>query len=384
MNAIANLLLSLEATVVYESAYRLSQAVLTFLTPILFLMAIAIRVMETQLGSLAGNGRYATMFRDIAGWGFVIGAYVGIGALIIEFFNPIYAWIDSIGSVKLAMASYAAIMDKNQQQGDVGTLAGIFTTPYLYTGVAALLYYGSLIFVVAVAVFFKIAKAAAFGLGYAWGLVAIPVSISESFRILRGWGLLMAFALIWPIIEGFSMALFASMFAKAADAVTAINEPNAQVRAAHIMLLFSVLNLVLLAAMIAAPFLTNALVSNAASGAAIAAPFLGAAAAAGIGMLKATQSAGGRVLGGGNGGGGNPLGTNPPPPQPRVIPPAPSPRTAPPTPGRSVTPSQPGVAAASDVDAAAPAPSAADAEQSRRAAKARRGVFVTRTKRAKG
>ena len=154
------------------------------------------------------------------------------------------------------------------------------------------MYYVTLVVVGFLEVFLKVANVLVFGVAFIWGLIAIPVSISTTFRILRGWGLLVAFALVWPIVQGLIMGMFSALFINAANTLTTTPDPNGVMLVANLMLLAAVAHLLLAAVMIASPLVANALVSNASAAAGVVMPFVGAAVAAGVGTAVAASKAG--------------------------------------------------------------------------------------------
>lgn len=292
MNDLARLLTSFDVSIIFAVSHKLAASVGMFIAPTLLLLSIYIRLMETQLDALVGSGKYGTALRDMVLWTVVLGSYYGIGNIIFEFFNPIYAWFDSFGSLAATMKSFSDVMAQNKVDNDAHgmTLIGVMSQPYVL--IASLLYYVSLVIVAFIAAFLKIANALVFGIAFVWGLIAIPMSISITFNILRGWAVLLAFALVWPIVQGLLMAMFSMLFTNSVNTMMEMPDADATLRAANIMLLFSVMHLILGAVMVAAPFVANALVSNTSAATGIVMPFVAAATAAGVATVK---GAGGRV-----------------------------------------------------------------------------------------
>ena len=292
MNGLPELLSSFDMTVLYSVAYAIAETVAKYLSPVLLLVAIYIRLMETQIDALAGSGKYGTALRDILFWGFVLGAYYAIGALIMDFFNTIYAWLDSFGSLKATMAAYDNIMTKNAVDINAKgvTALGLLSSPYVL--VSSLLYYGTLIIVAFISAFLKIANVMAFGIAFIWGLIAIPISISTTFKILRGWAYLLAMALVWPIIQALLIAMFSMLFTNSANILMGIPDADPILRGANIMMLFAVMNLLLAAILISAPLIANALVTNSSAASGIVMPFVGAAVAAGVATIKERNAIG--------------------------------------------------------------------------------------------
>jgi hypothetical protein len=296
MNNLAVLLTSFNMEVLFKVAYAIADVVGKYLSPVLLLMAIYMRLMETQIDTLTGSGKYGTALKDILLWGFVLGAYYAIGALVMEFFNEIYAWLDTFGSLKSTMDTYSNIMQKNAKDMTASgiTLTAVVSAPYNL--IAMFLYYGSLIIVAFIAAFLKIANVMTFGIAFIWGLIAIPISISTTFKILRGWAYLLALALVWPIIQALLVAMFSMLFSNSADTLMQITDADPSLRAANIMMLFAVMNLLFAAILVAAPLIANALVTNSSAASGIVMPFVAAAVAAGISTIKGRDARGSSSL----------------------------------------------------------------------------------------
>ena len=296
MNDLAVLLTSFNMEVLFKVAYAIADVVGKYLSPVLLLMAIYMRLMETQIDALAGSGKYGTALKDILLWGFVLGAYYAIGALVMEFFNEIYAWLDTFGSLKSTMDTYSNIMQKNTKEMAVSgiTLTAVVSAPYNL--IAMFLYYGSLIIVAFIAAFLKIANVMAFGIAFIWGLIAIPISISTTFKILRGWAYLLALALVWPIIQALLVAMFSMLFTNSADTLMQISDSDPSLRAANIMMLFAVMNLLFAAILVSAPLIANALITNSSAASGIVMPFVAAAVAAGISTIRGRDARGSSSL----------------------------------------------------------------------------------------
>jgi hypothetical protein len=291
MNDLALLLSSFDVKILFDIAKSIADAVGLYLSPVLLLMAIYIRLMETQVDALASGGKYGTALRDMMIWTFVLGSYYSIGAYVIEFVNPIYTWLDSFGSLGKTMEAFSTIMAKSNlsiQSGGV-TLIGLASAPYVV--IAELFYYGTLILVAFLTAFLKIANVMTFGIAFIWGLIAIPISISTTFRILRGWAYLLGFALVWPIVQGLLMAMFSMLFAGSSETLMTLPDADPMLRSANIMMLFAVMHLLLGAVMVAAPFIANALVTNASAASGVVMPFVGAAVGAAAGTAAAGHAA---------------------------------------------------------------------------------------------
>lgn len=303
MNELAALLTSFDVSILFAVAEQIAKVLATTISPVLLLISIYIRLMETQIDGLTGGGKYGTALRDMMLWTVVLGSYYGLANLVFEFFNPIYVWMDSFGSLAETMKSFANIMAKNKVALDANglTLTGVITAPFAL--IAMFLYYLSLVIVAFLSAFLKVANVLILCVAFVWGFIAIPVSISTTFKILKGWGLLLAFALVWPVVQGLMFAMFAMLFKNSADTLLTMSDMDATVKAANIMMLFSVMHLLLAAVMVSAPFIANALVSNTSAAGGIVMPFVAAATAAGVATIKGGQAQGGIPSGGGVSGG---------------------------------------------------------------------------------
>ena len=299
MDLLQLLLKHFDVTYMSDIMWSISRTIAMYISPILMIVAMYIRLLETQLGALVGSGKYGVAIRDALLLSFLLGVYFTLGGLIVDFMNPFYAWLDKIGSLKTATDAFKEytvyIKSQTKSQNLLEDIVGLGAAPY--TAVCSLFFYGTLIGVTFITMFLKIALVMVFGIAFMWGLIAIPISISTTFKILKGWVLLYAFSLTWPIIQGLLLALFVGLFIKSVNAMIA--DPansNAQLLAGDIMLVFSVLHLLMIAVMIAAPFIAVSLITNSMAAGGIVMPFVAAAMAAGSLTAKAIQNKGGGAL----------------------------------------------------------------------------------------
>ena len=285
-NNVESLLLLLDPTPMYMEVFKYAETVAMYITPVLFLLAIYIRIMETQLSGLTQGPKWGEALKDIVMWGTVISVYFGLFALVSAFVNPIYAWIEQPGSIGAITDKFneinAALGEqyRNQTTGEkVTDLAFAAVSSPLQVG-AVSAYYLTLYAAAYVTALLKIAHAYAFGVAFVWGLIAIPISISKNMKLSRGWALLVGFTLAWPLIQGVMIALFAPLFSNAADHIIHGFNGLSTVKSLDVNLLFSTVHLLLIAILIAAPFVTARLIANTSSGGEMVMPFVGAALAA--------------------------------------------------------------------------------------------------------
>ncbi len=152
----------------------------------------------------------------------------------------------------------------------LGDLAG-----NLPRGLAFVLFFISFVLLVSVQLFFQIAQAVGYATALVFGTVAIPMAVSQKLSVLKGWGVFTATMLIWPIVESLFMYLLIGMTAQIQLDVGSAGASNAS--AAGVYLMFTVMNAVMTVTLIAAPFVTQALVANSGSIAGVVTPFVGGA-----------------------------------------------------------------------------------------------------------
>ena len=390
MNETASLITLFDPTPIYASGSQLAKVVYFTASPVLLVIAIFIRSMETQLDVAAGHGRWTVAIRDFIGWGLVLTIYFGLANLVAEFMNALFAWIDTFGTLQAIGNHLAALSqglkDKAAAQGTSRlvlefVLSAGTALPSMLVSFAC--YYLSLLIVTALCIFMKVAHALGYSIGVAYGLIAIPLAITRSLRLLRGWAVFMGFLLLWPVVQGFAIGLFTPLFAKASASLIA--NPDVGVAAATFgtYMFFTVLHLIVAAILIAAPFVAGALAANTSAHAGLVTPFATAAVAAGAMMFRSRMSLSG--LGGSAGSAKSqsksatdlsPAGADPP--KPRVA--APSMATQAPSASSALSGQ---AASAEEAIPAAASPPIASAEAAGRARQQRRGVIITQNKKAR-
>jgi hypothetical protein len=87
------------------------------------------------------------------------------------------------------------------------------------------------------------------------------------------------------------MAMFSMLFAGSSETLMTLPDADPMLRSANIMMLFAVMHLLLGAVMVAAPFIANALVTNASAASGVVMPFVGAAVGAAAGTAAAGHAA---------------------------------------------------------------------------------------------
>ena len=327
-------------TYIYEGAYQIALAYLTTLSGVLLIIAVIIRLANSSLDSLEGNGRYAALIKSLLIWGSVLALYFVLAGLIIDFFNVLYSWTRHNGSIGRALSQLGEVLQQIEDRQDVarekmGTLALLGDLAgNIPRGLAFVLFFISFVLLISVQLFFQIAQAIGFTAALVFGTVAIPMAVSQKLSVLKGWAVFTATILTWPIIESLFMYLLIGMTSQIQMDVGGAGASNTG--AAGVYLVFTVMNIVMTVTIIAAPFVTQALISNSGSIAGLVTPFVGGAmattaavtksmmdravktpaSAAGSALSKGAAAGGGAVLNAARhamGGSSGPAPVNPPP-----------------------------------------------------------------------
>jgi hypothetical protein len=282
-DGIALLISNLDVSSIYRSSGAIAKVLSVSLSPVLLIIAIYIRILRDSLDTFSSNssGMWSRAVRDFVMWGIVLALYFGFGNLIINFANDIYRWADEIGGLKLLtsdMSAASKVIDAKLKAQSMGSsfLTGLATGAGTLSFITGLFYYLSLLIVAFLVAALKIAHALIFGFAFIWGLIAIPLSVSQSIKLLRGWALLLGFALLWPLVQALLIALIRPTMIGALLMISNA-DANAGVEMMSADLIMTVLNLLFAATVIAAPYLTSALVNNSPAAATMVTPFVSAA-----------------------------------------------------------------------------------------------------------
>ncbi|KAF0190505.1 MAG: hypothetical protein FD165_2673 [Gammaproteobacteria bacterium] len=281
---IGSVIESLSPNVIYDGGKSLAQFIATFVTPFLLALAIGIRTLETQVDTMVqGRGKWGGFIKDMGIWITVLAVYFALVMLISDVFNALYNTFSSAGSLSGLMAKFNALMEgisNNAGEGAAATFTNIFASPvYLLAwGVNFL----SLLLLAFVAIFLQFAHALAYAMAISWGLIAIPMSITTSFKLLAGWGKYTGIMLVWPIIHYIAFAIFTPLFVNATGNFSMGIDGAVTLDKTGLYFVLTVINLVACAIMIAAPFVAQALVNNSGAITGVVAPF----AAAGMGAAS--------------------------------------------------------------------------------------------------
>lgn len=301
---LAILISEIDVTAIYTAVGQIANVVAVSFTPGLLMIAIYVRICRDSLDTFSGGstGKWARAVRDMIIYGAVCASYFAICALITKYANGIYSWSESIGSLKLLTEDMSAVTKaitkkSDDSQGVAGAINTISNfSPQILT--TSFLYYASLVLASLFIAILKIAHALCFGIAFIWGLFAIPISVSENIKILRGWALLFGFAIVWPIIQAILVAIVRLAVVPAINKIIVSSAAPTGMITEGSDLVLTVLNLLFCATVLASPYLASALVSNAPAATAVVSPFVSTAVAGAAMAFQGAKFVGGKVIGG--------------------------------------------------------------------------------------
>ena len=290
MDAVVSLINVFSAAPIYDNVERLSMWVLTHIPPVLVVIAMWVRLMETQLDSFSGQSRYAVAVRDFLWFGFVLSAYFALGALVSYAFNTFYGLFSEKGSFSVVFSQMQALINEinlQERDGLSDSVMNLLTSPA--TGIAYLVYYVSLIAVVFFLVVMRLALGVGYGLVFVWGLTAIPMAMTSRIKLLRGWAIFCGGVLLWPIVEAILIWFFSPVITSAAQELTNGMFETESLEKAGVYMLYTVLNFLIAAVILAAPLIAGMLAANHSAMTSLVMPFAGAAMASTASMYKVSK-----------------------------------------------------------------------------------------------
>ncbi len=281
---------SFSPSYIYDGAYFVATRYMAAVSGTLLVVAVFIRMMNASIDSLDGAGRYAGVVKSLLIWGSILGLYFALAGLVTDFFNVLYDWSRQNGSVGRTMDQLGIILEdldriRREQGQDMGAwekLAEFLGN--IPRGITFVLFFLTFVLLVSVELFLHIAQAIGYAVALIFGTIAIPLAVSQKLSVLSGWGKFTAAILVWPVIESLLMFLLLGMTGQMSADIQNATASNAG--AAGIYLLFAVMNLIMAATIIAAPFITMALVNNSGNIAGLVSPFVGGAIAMTMGSSK--------------------------------------------------------------------------------------------------
>lgn len=291
---------SFSPSYIYDGAYFIATRYMSAISGTLLTIAIFIRLMNSSVDSLGETGKYAGFLKALFVWGVILSMYFALAGLVTDFFNVLYEWSQRNGSVSRIMGQLGIVLEDLDQKrlAQKEEYSFAFSTAELLNNVprffSYVFFFVSFVLVVFVELFLHLAQALGFAVALIFGTIAIPLAVSDKFSVLVGWAKFSAAILLWPIIEALLMFLLLGLTNQLSIDVS--NYTASNIGAAGIYLLFCIMNLVMAATIVAAPFITMALVSNSGSIQGLVSPFVAGALGATAAVSKTLYNKGGGEL----------------------------------------------------------------------------------------
>jgi len=302
---VADFLISLSPTNIYQGGMDFSLFIATTISPVILVIALWMRVVKMQVETITGNGKWNIFIKDVGIWVFILGSYFALANIITALFNTLYEHFQTVGSYGKTMAHFAEALELNDVSGEESDFSFTSLMSGPMTAVSFVFYYFSFLVVSLVTKFLALAHAMVFSFAIAWGLIAIPLSISGTLSLLKGWGIMLGTVLLWPIIHYSAYAFFDPVFA---DALSSFSLRDFQkTDRSQLYMIMTIINALSFAITLSAPFIAQALASNSGSIAGVVAPFATAAVAT-AGMMATQASSALKTAGGAGKAGASKLG----------------------------------------------------------------------------
>lgn len=281
---------------IYDVGWSAAQSWMALISGTIMAIAIGIRHVEEQVSFIRnGKAGFAEFVIDALVMAFALALYFTIAYLVIDFFNAIYGLLSDSPLVQLTGKLDATLDDLFKKEHEF-SWSEIGDT--IFAAFGFIVYWSTHLVLVLVTLAMRIAHAVLVSFVLFWGAVALPMSITKGLKMLTGFKNLALLALIWPIVEHFFMFCIGyslqTMLEGSALDTSSFDKWNMGYVVFYLTA-FSVINLLLAAAIVAAPLLAQGVANNSGNATGMIASFAAGGVAAGLAAAKSlsepTQSA---------------------------------------------------------------------------------------------
>ena len=268
---------------IYTYGWKASEEWMAAISGVLIILALGFRWIEEQAALLKdGKNKLSNAMVTVVLVAVGVGLYHVLVAVIIDFFNAIYGSIGNSDNLMYLGRQLDELMSKLQGKEYSFSLSEVVNGAYfIFAMVIYAVTYGILVFTT---IFMRISHALLVTFAVFWGAVALPMSITTGFKMLSSLRVIALTTLFWPIVDAFFIYLISATF------FDAMISANAEVSSMTnwdlaVMLfylaIFSIINLILTATTISAPFIAQGLANGTGNVTGMIASFAGAGIAAG-------------------------------------------------------------------------------------------------------
>ena len=284
------LLNAFSPSAIYELSFEIAGFVF-FLSVIILVIASKIRVIQNTAESIETGGSWEKMLADILAYSALLTLYIVVIWMVILSINAITSFADSVGSIETVTRRMEILFEAGKaNQADDGWLMSMGVG--ITEAVGWAFFYFSLLLLTITMLVMRFAQAMILGLSFIWGEIAIPLSVVSGYKPLKGWMQWLLIGAFWPFVEAVIMVFIAGSFFGASHLII---ESGTSFATTDLYFLFTAINGLLWASIIAAPFITASLVRGDGSIAGTVMPF--ATAAGGIASAAAAKSIMGTKMG---------------------------------------------------------------------------------------
>lgn len=288
---------------IYAAGWYAAQQWVGIISGTLIALAIGIRNVEDKVAALkTGQYRLADTATTVVIVALAMGLYFLLAHLIIQFMNAIYASLDHTDSMRVMSAQLDEIRGSVFEKQYEFSLSEIADSLYMVLGAFA--YAITFCTLILLMLFSRIAHAILVSFCLFWGAVALPMSITNGMKLLKGWKVVCLTALFWPIIESFFLYLLSTsinaMLSRAELGLDDLESWNMGILLFYFAI-FAIINLLISAFVISAPIIATGIANGSGGITGMVGSFgtaaLGAGVIAGSYLTKGFNKAGGAVGG---------------------------------------------------------------------------------------
>ncbi|MCG8313817.1 MAG: hypothetical protein MI976_11420 [Pseudomonadales bacterium] len=253
-----------DVNVIYELGWYAASQWTAVVSGVLIALSIAIRSFEEKV-SLASGGqtnylKFGTTTLLIA---VAMGLYFSFAWMIINFFQSIYGLINTSDSIKTMAMQLDSIMSSLLNKEYEFSWSDIYDS--VYAAFATIAYAVTFCVLILSILAMRIAHAGLVSFCLFWGSVALPMSITTGLKQLSAFKTMCIIALIWPIIDAFLMYLIAGSFSVMIEE-SGMGMDNIETWSLGTLVFylgaFSIINMILVATTISAPFIAQGLANG--------------------------------------------------------------------------------------------------------------------------
>ena len=288
---------TLDTEIIYDIGWRAADSWLYIVTPLLLTIAIWIRVSEEKYSLISGeNSSMRKVWVAGITAGLAIGIYFGLAEITIRFFPALWN-LTTQNSLTVLGDELERLMNALWEKDYKFSLSEIGDS--LMAVFALGVYWLTHVALVAITFFLKIGHAVLLSFTLFWGAVAIPMSVTRGLKMLTAFRTMSIFVCIWPIVESFFSFMITNVFLETLKSPVLDVEKFKSLTMGKVMfyhMVFSTMQILLAASIIAAPILANSIAMGSGSALGVVGSFAAAGVASATKAFKMAEAGGAKGL----------------------------------------------------------------------------------------